>query len=115
MLLLDWNKVFVLHRQLLMNCLNALEGYDVQLICFGSTVKGTAHNRSDVDIAYRCKNKEDKNAIRKLVHEHSYDSKHSWLKVDILDIDRVTPNSPLYRNIMQGMLLKDFSEVKDDV
>ena len=109
MMSLNWENIYHMHRYPIQVMLDAVKDYDVKLICFGSTVKGTATWRSDIDIAYLAKNVEDEHNIANALSLAITDEDYPWFERDFINIRRITKGK-LLEEVEKGMLLRDFDK-----
>lgn len=103
--------IYHMHRYPIKVILEALKDFDVRLICFGSTVKGTAYHRSDIDIAYLAKNPDDSKKVRRILSEIEWDEDFPYFPIDAINIAKLNENEATKEAIYSGMLLKDFAEI----
>ena len=96
--------------------LNHLRDVDFRLICFGSSIKGTADSTSDIDLAYETYQDTmlDKDAIYKEILNAYYDDRYRNNSIDIMYINDLDKSSILYHEIQSGVILKDFRRLNND-
>lgn len=109
-------KVSPIHKPRLRNVLNHLRDVDFRLICFGSSIKGTADSTSDIDLAYETYQYTmlDKDAIYKEILNAYYDDRYRNNSIDIMYINDLDKSSFLYHEIQSGLILKDFRRLNNN-
>ena len=105
----DWDKIYPMHRYPIKLMLEALKDYNVRLICFGSTIKGTATWRSDIDIAYTTADSsiEVRREVHRILACTETAEGYPFFDTDIIDTYSIKKGT-LLEEINKGMLLKDW-------
>lgn len=108
--MLEYNEdqIYHMHRYPIKVMLDAVKDYDVRVICFGSTVKGTADWRSDIDIAFMSKNVEDDATVYCALLDAQTDEDYPFFERDIIPMRKMKQGCQLLSELDKGMLLKDF-------
>lgn len=102
--------IYHMHRYPIKVILNAIKDYDVRLICFGSTVKGSARWNSDIDLAFLTKDKETSKEVFRLLSTVKWNEDYPQFRLDIINMERLNNKPSTVDAINSGMLLRDFNK-----
>ena len=106
----DESKIWRMHRYPIQVLIDSVKDYNVRLVCFGSSIKGTATWRSDIDIAYLAADKADDHDVFEALSLADWDENYPWFDRDLINIRKMKPDCKLLEEVDKGMLLRDFNK-----